>query len=154
MGIRFFPALTLNPRNCIIFKFTLRHISILLNSKEKYLMSENNPEQLIQVLGMLSLAVVTAFVGIRKLLKDWNTDNAETSVINIMHEELERMSKQNTLLATELNKLQLEIVSLNRELHKLNLENQRLQLEVVALTREVTRLQTMLHTGDLNVSTN
>jgi len=117
-------------------------------------MSENNPEQLIQVLGMLSLAVVTAFVGIRKLLKDWNTDNAETSVINIMHEELERMSKQNTLLATELNKLQLEIVSLNRELHKLNLENQRLQLEVVALTREVTRLQTMLHTGDLNVSTN
>ena len=116
-------------------------------------MSEIHPDQLIQVLGMLSLAVITAFVGIRKLLKDWNRDSAESSVITIMHEELERMSRQNTLLATELNKLQLEIVSLNRELHKLNLENQRLQSEVVALTREVARLQTMLHTGELNSGT-
>ena len=116
-------------------------------------MSEINLEQLIQVLGMLALAVVTAFVGIRKLLKDWNTDNAETSVITIMHEELERMSKQNTTLSTELNKLQLEIVTLNRELHKLTLENQRLHSEVVALTREVARLQTMLHTGELNAGT-
>lgn len=117
-------------------------------------MSEINPEQIIQVLGMLALAVITVFVGSKKLLKDWNTDNVENSVITIMHEELERMSKQNTTLSNELNKLQLEIVSLNRELHKLNLENQRLQSEVVALTREVARLQRMLHTGELNGSTN
>lgn len=116
-------------------------------------MIETNPESLIQILGMVAFAVITVFVGIRKLLKDWNTDTAESSVITIMHEELERMSRQNTLLATELNKLQLEIVSLNRELHKLTLENQRLHSEVVALTREVSRLQTMLHKGDLNGST-
>lgn len=116
-------------------------------------MSEINPEQIIQVLGMLSLAIITMFIGIRKLRKDWNTDNAETSVITIMHEELERMSKQNTILSNELNKLQLEIVSLNRELHKLNLENQRLHSEVVALTREVAGLQTMLQTGELNNGT-
>jgi predicted nuclease with TOPRIM domain len=115
-------------------------------------MSETNPETLIQVLGMLALAAITVVVGAKKLLKDWNTNSVETSVITLMHEELERMSKQNTVLSLELGKLQLEIVSLNRELHKLNLENQRLQTEVVALTREVARLQVVLHTGVTNGS--
>lgn len=99
------------------------------------------------VLGILALAM-----GFQKFYNGWKSGEAESSVIEIMHEELERMGRQNMLLATELNKLQLEIVALNRELHKLNLENQRLHTEVVALTTEVSRLQTLLNLGAKNVS--
>lgn len=99
------------------------------------------------VLGMLALAV-----GLQKLVQGWKSSDAESSVISIMHEELERMGKQNSILATELNKLQIEIVTLNRELHKLNLENQRLHTEVVALTTEVSRLQSLLNMGVQNVN--
>ena len=99
------------------------------------------------VLGILALAM-----GFQKFYNGWKGGEAESSIIAIMHEELERMGKQNTLLATELNKLQIEIVTLNRELYKLNLENQRLHTEVVALTTEVSRLQSLLSIGDKNVS--
>ena len=116
-------------------------------------MPETDPETIIQVLGPIALAIIAAVIGAKKLLKDWNSDTVETSVITLMHEELERMSKQNKELSVELGKLQIEITNLNRELHKLNLENQRLQIEVIALTREVTRLQTALHKGTTDEST-
>jgi predicted nuclease with TOPRIM domain len=107
-----------------------------------------------QIAGALVVALAAIAIGLQKIFKGWKETNAESRVITIMHEELDRMSTQNTFLAGELNKLQQEIVILNRELHKLNLENQRLHTEVVALTAEVTRLQGMLLKGGPNDSTN
>ena len=97
-----------------------------------------------QIIAGVLLGLVPVGLGLQKLYNSWKSNATESSLISIVHEELERMGKQNTILATELNKLQLEIVTLNRELHKLNLENQRLHTEVVALTTEVSRLQTIL----------
>lgn len=109
----------------------------------------------------LAAAMVVALVaiafGIQKLFKTWKETTTESSIMTIMHTELERMARQNTTLSKELNKLQLEIVELNRELRKLTVENQRLHSEVQVLTGEVSRLQLMLtkyqSQGDKNVST-
>ncbi len=76
-----------------------------------------------------------------KLLKDWKSTGAETSIITLMHTELERMSEQNGLLATELNRLQQEMIILNAQLAQLCIENQQLQTEVVALTEEVNKFR-------------
>ena len=83
-------------------------------------------------------------LGIQKFITIWQTNKAEGSILSIMHDELGRMSDQNTKLSTELGKLQEEIIALNSELRKLTAENQRLHVEVVSLTEEVSRLQSML----------
>ena len=98
----------------------------------------------VGILGSGMLALIALVVGIKKLSKDWKTTSVESSLINLMHIELERMSVQNTALATELNKLQLELVNLNKELNNLTLDNHRLHTEVVALTKEVSRLKNSL----------
>lgn len=117
-------------------------------------MLETSSDSVVQVLGSIALAVIVVFVGIQKLLKDWRTTSAESSVITLMHTELERMAQQNTSLSLELGRLHDEVINLNHQLQKLTVENQCLQTEVVALTREVTRLQTVLHKGEPDGSTN
>lgn len=95
--------------------------------------------------GLLALAYV-----LQKFLTGWKTDKAETSVLTLMHNELERMSEQNTTLSNELGKLQKEVISLNKELRTLTTENQRLHSEVATLTGEVSRLQRMLSKGSIH----
>lgn len=108
-------------------------------------MIETFSDSTVHVVGTVAVAVIAVFMGTQKLLKDWRTTSAETSIITLMHTELERLSEQNTQLSTELGRLHSEVINLNRELQKLTLENQRLQSEVVTLTREVTRLQAVLY---------
>jgi len=98
----------------------------------------DSTEQIIQVLGLIAIAVVAAFVGIQQLMKNWKSTQAESGVIQIMHRELERMGDQNTKLSIELGRLHDQIIQLNGELQKLTIENQRLQIEVVALKDEVS----------------
>ena len=98
------------------------------------------------VVGLLALTF-----GIQKLFKQWGSVSAENSVVSLMHGELERLSKQNTVLATELSKLQIEILSLNKELRTLSYENQSLHTEVATLTAEVSRLQTLLKKHSANL---
>jgi len=117
-------------------------------------MLETTPESVLQVLGAVALAVIAVLIGVQKLLRDWKSTNAETSIITLMHTELDRMAEQNTALSTELGRLHNEVILLNGQLQKLTIENQRLQAEVVSLTREVTRLQAVLHKGEPNGSTN
>lgn len=105
-------------------------------------MVEIENHSLIQTISIVALAVVAFSVGIQKLLKDWKSTSAETNIITLMHTELERMSQQNGVLSTELNRLQQEMITLNNQLSQLCVENQRLQTEVVALTDEVNKLRT------------
>lgn len=106
-----------------------------------------NTEGWPEILVLVSLAVIAIFVGSQKLLKDWKLTNAETSIITLMHQELERLSEQNSSLSHELGRLNTEIIKLNQELHNLTAENQRLHSEVVTLTSEVNRLQAVLSKG-------
>lgn len=82
--------------------------------------------------------------GIQKLLKGWKETGAESSIITLMHQELERLSSQNKILLTELSSLQTEIIKLNRELRTMSDENQKLHAEVVMLSAEVSRLRDLL----------
>lgn len=104
-------------------------------------MPELDLQAFMQSTSVVALAIIALVVGIQKVLKDWKGTSAETNIITLMHEELERMSKQNTTLAAELNRLQVEIITLNQQLGKLTIENQRLHTEVVALTQEVSRFK-------------
>lgn len=119
---------------------------------------EMMPNSIPEMAAGMVIALIAIAFGLQKLFKSWKETNTESSVMTIMHTELERMARQNATLSKELNKLQLEIVELNRELRKLTVENQRLHSEVQALTGEVTRLQLTLtkyqSQGDTNVSTN
>ena len=89
-------------------------------------------------------AIVGLVFGIQKLLKGWKQTEAETSIITLMHQELERLSSQNKILITEISSLQSEIIKLNRELRTMTDENQKLHAEVVMLSSEVGRLHELL----------
>jgi peptidoglycan hydrolase CwlO-like protein len=106
-------------------------------------MLSNITDQLVEGAGLIALAVIAVFVGAQKIIKDWRGTSAETSVITLMHNELDRMSTQNTALSTELGRLHTEIIALSTQLQNLTLENQRLQVEVIALTAEISELKTI-----------
>lgn len=101
-------------------------------------MSGFDTGQFGEIFTILGLAIIAIFIGTQKLIKDWRATSAETSIIELMHSELQRMSEQNTALSNEVGKLHSEIIILSTQLHKLTIENQRLQVEVGALTEEIS----------------
>jgi len=112
-------------------------------------MEHTSPDDLIQTLMLLAVAIIAALFVFKKLMKDWLSTDIESNLIKLMHTELERLSEQNTALSLELGRLHTEVIALNHELQKLTLENQRLQTEVIALTNEVSGLK-LLRQGNTN----
>jgi predicted nuclease with TOPRIM domain len=96
---------------------------------------------IVQVTSAIAIAVISSSFALQKLLSGWKASGAENTLIDSMHKELDRMSKQNKILSEELNKLQIELISLNSQLRLLTSENERLHSEVTNLTGQVTRLQ-------------
>lgn len=115
-------------------------------------MITQDPSVIAQYAGGTALSLLTVAFILQKLLTGWKADKTEASILGMMHNELERMSEQNTKLSLELGKLQTEVLLLNKELRTLTVENQRLHGEVVALTGEVSRLQQVLREGNYNAS--
>jgi len=97
-----------------------------------------------QTATMVVIALVGAIFGIQKILKGWKETSTESNLISLMHGELTRLSTHNAVLAEELAKFQLEVVSLNKQINNLTVENNRLYAEIAALTNEVNRLQEMI----------
>lgn len=112
-------------------------------------MSDLTTDSLLQTLGAIAMAVIVLMLGVQKILKHWRSTDAENAIITIMHNELERMSQQNTALSVELGRLHTEVIALNVQLQKLVVENQRLQTEVIALTNEVSSFK-LLRQGEIN----
>lgn len=108
------------------------------NCRSKGSAMENlTTDVLVQAISAAALGAIALTIGVQKLLKDWKSTSAETSVIELMHTELERMSEQNSILSRELNRLQQEIITLNQQLSRLAIENQNLHREIAALTAEI-----------------
>lgn len=105
--------------------------------------------KITELVTAIAAGIIALVFGIQKLIKGWKETSTESSVITMMHEELERMSSHNKVLATELASLQVEILNLNKELRNLTLENQKLHQEVVSLTAEVARLQQLLRKNNM-----
>ena len=108
---------------------------------------ETQGQDLVQTISLVALAIIGLVVGLQKLLKDWRSTQAETNIIAIMHEEIERMGTQNTRLSTELGKLQEQILELNNQITKLSIENNRLQEEVAGLTLELNSIRKLTSTN-------
>lgn len=97
-----------------------------------------------QILGSIGVALLAIAYSIKKYLKGWNILSAENTVINLLREELDRMSNQNRDIATELNKLQLDLINLHKEIQSLTVENNRLYTQVNQLNFQVEKLKSIL----------
>ncbi len=109
-------------------------------------MAEIDPGNLAQLAAAAVAALSVIAFGIQNLLKNWKTNNSESSLLKMMHEELERMSTQNSTLSKEIGKLQVELIKLSAELTTLTRENQKLQSEVSNLNEEIIRLHGIMST--------
>lgn len=92
------------------------------------------------IVGLLTAIVL----GVQSWLKKSKEYQSEHSLIKLMHDELERMSKQNKVLSDEIGKLQYELIRLNGQLSTLSAENQKLQSEVSNLNSEIARLHGLM----------
>ena len=92
----------------------------------------------------ITIGLGAIMYGIQSLLKNWKISKVENSLLKMMHEELERMSLQNTTLSNEIGKLQTELVNLSTQLSGLTKENQKLQVEVSSLNNEISRLHSLM----------
>lgn len=86
------------------------------------------------------LAITSTAVGLQLLIKNWRSVTTESALLKMMHDELERMSTQNSTLSLEIGKLQIELIKLSNQLSTLTIENQKLQEEVANLNKEIVRL--------------
>lgn len=100
------------------------------------------------VAGLIGLAYA-----LQKLLLNWKSNNTETSIMSMMHVELQRMSTQNTNLAKEVGTLQLQIISLSNSLTELTMENQVLKTEINRLNVEISRLHSIMEKENSNDGT-
>ena len=94
---------------------------------------------------------------LRKLHVSWGVDgvtmagnSAQQSLIKQLHDELTRMSVQNTKLADELTELQNGLISLRMQIGELTVEKQQLKDEVVALRKEIASLRALNGGEDIN----
>jgi len=104
------------------------------------------PTTLSEWISASFLAVIGIALGLQLLIKNWKSNNTESALLSMMHDELERMSAQNSLLSQEVGKLQLELVKLSSQLTELNAENQKLQMQVTSLNKEIVRLHGFITT--------
>jgi predicted nuclease with TOPRIM domain len=106
-----------------------------------------DPNYVSQLAAAAVVALAAIAFGLQTLMKNWKSNNAENSLLKMMHEELERMSTQNTILSSEIGKLQLELIKLSTQLSNLSSENHKLQVEVATLHKEIARLHGIMQTG-------
>lgn len=97
--------------------------------------------------GSIAVALMGLAYTFQRFITGWKSNGTENNMLTMLHNELERMSEQNSKLMTELEKLQSEVLKLNAELYKLTRENQNLHSEVSRLTSEVSRLQRLMPGG-------
>lgn len=107
-------------------------------------MESNNLGDLPGILLGLIFAVISISFGVQQLVKAWKNSASETRLVEMMHEELARMSQQNTALSNEIGNLQAELIRLSQQLTELTIENQKLQLEVSCLNKEIARLHMLM----------
>lgn len=104
-----------------------------------------------QILGYVVGTLGVLAVGVQTIMKNWKSSATESSLLTLMHTELERMSGQNSTLSGEIGKLQVELIKLSNQLTRLTVENQNLQLEVSSLNGEISRLHRIMQLQTVKV---
>jgi peptidoglycan hydrolase CwlO-like protein len=104
-------------------------------------MQPTESSMLLQLIGGGLASVFAIVFLLQKFLTGFKAEKTENSILNLMHQELERMSEQNTKLSVELGKLQEEVIELNQQIRNLTAENQQLHTEISRLTLEISKLK-------------
>ena len=94
--------------------------------------------------GYITVGLLGTAYSLQKYLKGWRETGASSDVVKLLHEEVVRMSEQNTKLMKEITHLQSQIVTLNKQLTELQYENQLLNKQVSQLTDEISRLHKII----------
>ena len=103
-------------------------------------MESTVPTNITEWIAAAFLALTSVAFGLQLLVKNWKSTSTESALLTMMHDELERMSTQNSTLSQEIGKLQVELIKLSSQLTTLTIENQKLQSEVANLNKEIIRL--------------
>ena len=94
----------------------------------------------------LIIGIVVGVLGVaftlQHYLKGWKSNKAESSLITMMHKELERYAKQNKELCDEIEKLRDQLRALNTQISQLIIENERLHSQVNNLSIKLQSVQT------------
>jgi peptidoglycan hydrolase CwlO-like protein len=104
-------------------------------------MPQADPSSIAQMFAAALVALTILALGIQSIVKNWKNSAAESSLLTLMHTELERMHEQNSTLSVEIGKLQSELVRLSGQLTSLSRANKELQSEVSRLNDEIARLR-------------
>lgn len=103
-----------------------------------------DPNNISQLVVAFVLALISMAIGFQVLIKNWKSSTTESALLTLMHDELERMSIQNSTLSEEVGKLQIELIRLSNQLTTLTIENQKLQSEISNLNTEIVRLHILM----------
>jgi septal ring factor EnvC (AmiA/AmiB activator) len=95
----------------------------------------DNP--IIEALTTGALALVLLVIGLQKIVRDWKTTKAESDIISMLHEEIERMEQQNKKLSDELHGLQQKLISLSQDVTRLTIENNDLREKIADMMKEL-----------------
>lgn len=121
---------------------------------------------------VLTAALVGIAVGLQRVVKSWKSTDAETTLVTLLHKELERLSKQNTSLSEQFaenqqklveisnaftdslkdkRELEVKITELQEQLKETNVrleqssdENKRLSVQIHELNQEVGVLRSQM----------
>ena len=95
----------------------------------------DNP--IIEALTTGALALVLLVIGLQKIVRDWKTTKAESDIISMLHEEIERMEQLNKKLSDELHGLQQKLISLSQDVTRLTIENNDLREKIADMMKEL-----------------
>jgi uncharacterized coiled-coil DUF342 family protein len=98
------------------------------------------------ITGSIFGLLIIAF-GLQQYLKKWKSTEVESSLITLLHNELERYSAQNKELCEEIAKLQIQLRLFNTQITKITSENERLHVEIASLSQQVDRLKQSVEGG-------
>jgi regulator of replication initiation timing len=115
---------------------------------------ETGITSVVETFGLIAVGMISLSFAIKKLLKDWGNSNTEQNIINLLKEEISRMSEQNKTLSLELGRLQKEIIDLHDLVTNLSSENGSLRIEISALTNELTAFKKLALLKKVKVTSN
>ena len=97
-----------------------------------------------QHIGAFIIALFGIAMAAQHYIMKWKSNSAESAILTMLKDQLDRLSAQNKLLTEYVHGLQVESVSISSELTRLHIENRNLNEQVLTLTNQISLLQTTL----------
>lgn len=97
----------------------------------------NLENPVLEMLTTAAAALTLLVLGLQKIVRDWKTTKAESDIISMLHNEIERMEQQNKKLSDEVHSLQQKLISLSQDVTKLTVENNHLREQIADMAKDL-----------------